>query len=42
MDRGDVALVWDEHGVDDVDVSVVALDVHGGDKGWVVLAAPDV
>ena len=41
VDGCDVALVWDEDGVDDVDVSVVALDVHGGDEGRVLLSAPD-
>ena len=42
VDGGDIALIWDEDGVDDVDVAVVALDVKGLDKGWVLLAAPDV
>ena len=42
VDRGDIALVWDEDGIDDVDVAVVALDVHGLDEGRGLLAAPDV
>ena len=42
VDRGDIALVWDEDGIDDVDVAVVALDVHGLDKGRGFLSTPDV
>ena len=41
VDWGDIAVIWDEDRVDDVDVSVVALDVHGGDKSWVLLSTPD-
>jgi hypothetical protein len=42
VEGGNDALVRDQHGVNDVDVAVVALDIHGLDKGRGLLAAPDV
>ena len=41
VDGGDNTLVRDEDIIDDVDVAVVALDVHGGHKGGGVLSTPD-